>query len=408
MERQRVLVIDGDESILRQVEEALSQEPVQVMAAALGEDGVSLLRRQKPCLVVTALDLPDMDARVVIKRAQRMVEPCRVIVTGDPARVDASQERLKEAWAVVKKPLEPVVFAELIHRAMAGPRPQSGYETESRAIVGRSEALRRVLEAVRRAAPSRATLLIQGESGTGKELVARAVHHLSTRKDGPFVAVNCAALPDGLLESELFGCRPGAFTDAAQGREGKFQLAHNGTLMLDEVSELPLSLQAKLLRVLQEKEITPLGGRYPLKIDVRVVAVSNQDLARCVKEGKFREDLYYRLNVVPLKVPPLRDRREDIPALVDHFLQVSSRRNERPLPHLPESVRALLMDYSWPGNVRELENTMEKLVVMGDGGLIGLPDLPEALAEFARCQWEGAPAKTTALETPTRYTFHSS
>jgi DNA-binding NtrC family response regulator len=238
------------------------------------------------------------------------------------------------------------------------------------AIISRSDRMAGLLAIAERVAPSNATVLVQGESGTGKELLARFIHHRSDRSDKPFVAMNCAALPDNLVESELFGYDKGAFTGATRSRRGKFEQAQGGTLVLDEISEMPLGLQAKLLRVLQEKEVDPIGGRKPIPVDVRIVATCNRELARMVKDGTFRQDLYYRLHVIPLKIPPLRERKDDIPLLVAHFKDKFSRLHHAPGLDISPEAMARLAGWSWPGNVRELENTIERSVLICDGAMI--------------------------------------
>ena len=245
-------------------------------------------------------------------------------------------------------------------------------------IVGRSRGILEVLDLIHRVAPTNATVLLRGESGVGKELFARAIHFLSPRSNKPFVAVNCGAIPETLLEAELFGYEKGAFTGAYTSKKGKFEIANGGTLFLDEVAELPLHLQVKLLRVLQEKEVERLGGTKPIKVDVRIIAATNRDLEKMVKEGKFREDLYYRLNVVPVFIPPLRERKEDIPPLVQHFLERFSKDYNKQVSISPEVLDALI-DYHWPGNVRELQNVIERMVILDRDGILTEEDLPEEI-----------------------------
>jgi two-component system response regulator HydG len=242
-------------------------------------------------------------------------------------------------------------------------------------IIAHSREMQHVLELVLRVAPSDATVLIQGESGTGKEVIAKAIHHASSRADQPFVAVNCAALPEPLLESEIFGHVKGAFTGATTHKKGLFETAHGGTFLLDEIGEMPLSLQAKFLRVLQEGEVRPLGSNQPQTVDVRVLAATNRDLGQLMQEGKFREDLFYRLNVIPVVIPPLRQRREDIPALAEHFLQRFGRKQGRSQRLTAEAVERLLR-YPWPGNVRELENTMERVTILAHNEMLGPAEFP--------------------------------
>jgi len=250
-------------------------------------------------------------------------------------------------------------------------------------LVGRSKAIGEVLEVVHRVAPTNATVLVRGESGVGKELIARALHFLSPRAEKPFVTVNCAAIPENLLEAELFGYEKGAFTGAYASKKGKFELANGGTLFLDEIGDLPLPLQAKLLRALQEKEIERLGGSKPVKVDVRIVAATNRDLEKLVREGKFREDLYYRLSVIPVFVPPLRERKEDVPVLVKHFLDQLSKEYGKEVK-VSHRVMEAFMRYSWPGNVRELRNVLERMVILDRDGILDEEDLPPELREEKR------------------------
>jgi two-component system response regulator HydG len=248
-----------------------------------------------------------------------------------------------------------------------------------RAIIGQSPAFRAVMDTLKQAAPSTATLLLLGESGTGKELFARAIHEASNRAGGPFVPINCAAIPETILESELFGYERGAFTGAIARKEGRFERASGGTLFLDEVGEMSPSVQVKLLRVLQEGEIERLGGSGPIKVDVRVVAATNKDLAGMVQQGRYRDDLYYRLNVVSIVLPPLRERREDIPLLANHFLRMYVQKNQKPISGFAKAALERMEAYAWPGNVRELENAVERAVVLSRGSAIELEDLPESV-----------------------------
>jgi two-component system response regulator PilR (NtrC family) len=246
-------------------------------------------------------------------------------------------------------------------------------------LIGGSEPMRRVYEAIRRVADSSTTVLIRGESGTGKELVARAIVSLGPRSDKPFVSINCAALPENLIETELFGHERGAFTDAKTARPGHIELAHTGTLFLDEIATLGLALQSKLLRVLEERMVTRIGGKVRKKIDFRLISATNEDLEKMVRGGRFREDLYYRMNVVPIMVPPLRERFGDLPLLANHFLRIYCHANNKPLKQVESEVLAVMEDYGWPGNVRELENVIQRLVLMNDSALIGLKHLPQQL-----------------------------
>lgn len=249
-------------------------------------------------------------------------------------------------------------------------------------IIGQSDRMLEIFESIQMAAPSNANILLLGESGTGKELVAKAIHYMSPRANGPFIKINCASIPDGLLESELFGHEKGAFTGALFLRKGKFELADKGTIFLDEVGDLPLALQPKILRVLQEREFERIGGEKTIKVDVRVIAATSKDLERLVNEGKFREDLYYRLNVIPIILPPLRERKEDIPLLLEHFLKKYNEENRKSIS-LSSEVIDLFKEYDWPGNVRELENTIERLVIMSKGNSITISDIPISIKNYS-------------------------
>jgi DNA-binding NtrC family response regulator len=265
---------------------------------------------------------------------------------------------------------------EIEHRQRQG---QEGEQTSLGELIGASEPMRLVYEAIGRVADSNSTVLIRGESGTGKELVARAIVSLGLRASKPFISINCAALPENLIETELFGHERGAFTDAKEARAGHIELAHTGTLFLDEIATLSLSLQSKLLRVLEERSVTRIGGKSAKKIDFRLVAATNENLEEMVRTGRFREDLYYRIHVVPIVVPPLRDRQGDLPLLVNHFLRIYCRGNNKPMKQVESEVMAVMEDYPWPGNVRELENVIQRLVLMTDSPMIGLKHLPQQL-----------------------------
>jgi DNA-binding NtrC family response regulator len=322
-------------------------------------------------------------------RALKEVSPdTEVVLMTAYGTVETAVQAMRDgAYDFVEKPLKRMTIVKSVRKAAE--RQSLVAENRSlrqelklltnREIVGQSPALRRVLDVATQAAPSSATVLILGESGTGKELIARYIHSKSGRANGPFVAVNCAAIPESILEAELFGHERGAFTGAIAKREGRFARARGGTLFLDEIGELSPAVQVKILRVLQEGEYEPVGG-HTVKADARIVAATNRDLVSEVEAGRFREDLYYRLNVIAVTAPPLRARREDIPLLVDHFLGVYCTKNGRARLTVPSEVLRKLMDYSWPGNVRELENVVERAAVLCRSELLGLSDLPDAVA----------------------------
>ncbi len=386
-----VLLVDDDESLRRVVGYQLGEEGFAVTAVASAEEALDALRGKRFRLVVTDVLMPGMSGLDLLDRV-RVLRPDAIVVVitahGDVAM--AVRAMKLGAFDFLEKPFarerllvaarRALEFSELRdenRRLRAMVEEHGTFEN----IVGSSSALRAVLADLARAAGTDATVLILGETGTGKELAARAIHRNSKRREGPFVVVNCGAIPDTLVESELFGHRRGAFTGASEDRKGKFEIAAGGTLFLDEVAELPLLLQPRLLRVLQEGEIDKIGAPEPIRIDVRVVAATQRDLAARVREGTFREDLWYRLNVVPLTMPPLRERREDLPLLVEHFLLKHTRRHERPIPRLSPAVLDRMERYDWPGNVRELENLIERLVVLTSADMVTEADLPESLRQ---------------------------
>ncbi len=384
-----ILVVDDDRSNLESVERIFAKEGFAVRTAPDGEAALALIRAQRPDVVVSDLMMPGLDGASLLRTVKAMAPEIEFVLMTAYGTVEAAVAAMKDgAYDFITKPLKRHSILRSVRKALekralvqenAELRTRLAELSGPEGMIGQSPLFRALVGLVRQAAPSSATVLITGESGTGKELVARALHALSPRHAGPFVAVNCAALPETILESELFGYERGAFTGATARKEGRFDRADGGTLLLDEVAEMSPAVQAKLLRVVQEGEFERLGGVAPVKVDVRLVAATNRDLQREVKEGRFREDLYYRLNVVPIAVPPLRDRPEDIPLLAEHFLRRFARANHRELAGLGPEVVAALTAYSWPGNVRELENTLERAVVLSQGGQLGLQDLPPAV-----------------------------
>jgi len=382
--RPTVLLVDDDPSLRRVTEYNLEQGGYKVLTAEDGEAGLRLFREQHPALVVTDLQMPKLSGTELLARIKALRPETLVIVITAFGTIEEAVDAMKQgAHDFLTKPVSRDALLLTVKKAFAllglqeenrQLRERLEQRVEFSQLVGSSDAMREVLEIVRRAAPSDASVLITGESGTGKELIARGIHQASDRRSGPFVAINCAAIPADLLESELFGHRRGAFTGAVSDRVGKFERASGGTLFLDEVGELPPLLQPKLLRALQEQEIEPVGGQ-PRNIDVRVVAATNCDIDAALAAGSFREDLYYRLAVIPVGLPPLRERRDDIPLLVRHFL------DKHGAPALPVSDEGMarLCDYPWPGNVRELENAVQRMIVLHRGEGIELTDLPEKL-----------------------------
>jgi two-component system response regulator HydG len=391
MSEPTILVADDEAGVRESVGRVLRHEGFRVVPAEDGDAALDLLRRGGVDLLLADLRMPGLDGLELLRAAKLLAPEVEVVVLSGHGTVEEAVQAMKEgAYDFLTKPPERpqlvrAVRQALEHRALVIENRSLQRRLDelvgAGGIVGQSPAIRQVLALVGQVAPTSATVLIQGESGTGKELVARALHEGSPRRGRPFIRVNCAALPETLLESELFGYERGAFTGAAARKEGRFELADGGTLLLDEVGDLSALTQAKLLRVLQEGEFERLGGTKTLKVDVRIVAATNQDLARLVAERRFREDLFYRLNVITIGIPPLRERAEDIPLLAQHFLRVHVARNHRELDGFTEAALAALRAYSWPGNVRELEHAVERAVILARGPLVDVSDLPAGVSQ---------------------------
>jgi two-component system response regulator HydG len=380
-----VLVVDDEGGIRDSLKRLLERESFTVLTAANGKEGLDLLRREKINLILSDLMMPEMNGMDLL-RASRVVAPeTELIMLTAFGTIDTAVEAMREgAYDFITKPFKREHVLKSIKQALdrqalvlenQSLRAELTGSRQHGAIIGNSLALRRTLDIINQAAPSTATVLILGESGTGKELLARALHRGSGRHDRPFVAVNCSALPESIIEAELFGHEKGAFTGAVTSREGRFVAADKGTLFLDEIGELPPHIQVKLLRVLQEGEVERLGGKS-VHVDIRVVAATNRNVTEEVKAGRFREDLYYRLNVIAVKVPPLRERADDVPLLADHFVKKYAEKNGKRVAGLSQQAMDLLCAYDWPGNVRELENAMERAVVLSRSEIIDGPDLP--------------------------------
>ena len=378
-EAERILVVDDDPSMRAALMETVRRLGFTVQGAADGIEAMERLARFNPWLVLTDLKMPRLNGLELIKDIKARSPLVTIVLMTAYGTVETAVEAMKHgASEYLLKPfsmdLLERVISNLKNGREEGAGPASSVQAgDSRAILTQDPGMVRLLSTVESVAASRATVLIQGESGTGKELLARFIHSRSPRAHRPFIAVNCAALPDGLLESELFGHERGAFTGALIKKIGRFEMAHTGTLLLDEISEMNLNLQAKLLRVLQEREVDRVGGRDPVPVNIRVIATTNRSLYREVEQGKFREDLYYRLNVFPIVVPPLRERPLDIPVLARHFAAHSATRNGLTQPVISEETVVHLQRQPWKGNVRELENVMERAVLLAGQGTI----LPE-------------------------------
>ncbi len=390
----RILVVDDEPNARSALRAILAEEGYEVAEAGDGEEALAALPGFAPDVVLLDVRMPKLDGLSMLEQAKASgSEATFVMMTAHGAVKDAVIALKAGAEDYLQKPLELdevlVVLEKALEKrqlrkdvALLRERVRGGARLEN--MVGSSEPMKKVFELVQRAAPSKATVLILGESGTGKELVAEAIHEGSPRAGRPFVKVNCAALPETLLESELFGHEKGSFTGAIARKEGRFELADGGTLFLDEIGEIPHPLQVKLLRFLQSREFDRVGGTKTLQVDVRVVAATNRDLRAEVKAGRFREDLYYRLNVVQIQVPSLRERKGDLPGLAEHFVRKYASAYERPGARLTKQALQALIAYDWPGNVRELENAIERALVLSPDGVIEPAHLPDAIAEGRR------------------------
>ncbi len=403
-----VLVVDDEEFYRRALERILTRVGHRVSTARDAREALGMIAAEPMDLVLCDVRMPGLSGLELVRQIQEMQPdlPC-IVVTGYGS-AERSLEALRAgAYWYLEKPFEQssldvvrrLVEQAIEHGRLKGRvrhleselRSQYGFEN----IVGSSPALREVLDVVRRVAESDSTVLLTGESGTGKELIARAIHYASRRAERKLVTVNCGAIPEELLEAELFGHVKGAFTSAVADRPGRFTLADGGTLFLDEIGDMSANLQVKLLRALQERSFEPVGSSHTVDVDVRVVAATNQKLAEAVADGRFREDLFYRLHVIPIEVPPLRDRREDVPALVAHFLEQLAERSGRRSPVILPEALDRLCDHDWPGNVRQLENVVERLVVMSsEGAEIGIAQLPAELRGEGRARFGTAPRLT--------------
>ncbi|CUQ65714.1 sigma-54-dependent transcriptional regulator [Candidatus Nitrospira inopinata] len=384
-----ILVVDDDADMRELAQDMLKDRGHQVSVAGSGEEALKLLAEEDYAVVLTDLRMKGMQGLELLNQIKREYPEVNVVLMTAFGSVDTAVEAMKHgASDYLTKPVkkdelirvvERVIREAALRREVDRLRKEVRKEYSFHQILGKSKAIQAVFDLIRRVADSPTNVLITGESGTGKELVAKAIHYNSSRKEAPFVPVNCAAIPEQLLESELFGHMRGAFTDAKVDKRGLFEEAQKGTLFLDEISELPLMLQAKLLRAIQEKEIRRVGATKPIAVDVRIIAATNLNLADEVKNKRFREDLYYRLNVIELKLPPLRERREDIPLLVDAFLKKCAETGGKPVKGISEAALAMLIDYAWPGNVRELENVIERAVTLSRGDKVSPDDLPPAV-----------------------------
>lgn len=369
----RILVVDDEPNMTQVLAIALGQEGYRVDTFNNAVEALAFMREAPPDLVITDLKMPGMDGLTFIGEIKKIDEPVPVVMMTAFSTVQTAVEAMKAgAYDYIIKPFEPDELKLVIRKALENRRLLlENRELRTRAeckYVGASRATLEMLDLVAQVAGTKATVLVRGESGTGKELVAQLIHAESPRKGGPFVKVNCAAIPENLLESELFGHVKGAFTGAVKDKTGKFHLADGGTIFLDEIGDLPLPLQGKLLRVLQERQFEKVGGTQTISVDVRIVAATNRDLEAAIKLGEYREDLFYRLNVFPVTITPLRERKEDIPALVDHFVEKFAADLGREVRSVTGEFRAALIDYGWPGNARELSNFIERATILARDG----------------------------------------
>jgi DNA-binding NtrC family response regulator len=403
----KILVIDDEDSMCNFMEIMLSKQGYNVDTATSGKDGVGLLKENNYDLVIADLNMPEMTGIEVLKTVRSFKKEQELIVMTAYASVDTAIEAMKQGAAdYITKPFKIDQIKLVIEKAINRKKLMDENSTLRRQLqsdnsfdkfIGNSELIVRLKKLAHRVASSESTVLIRGESGTGKDLIARAIHHHSPRCSGPFVTINCAALPETLLESELFGHKKGSFTGAIKDKEGLFSVAGGGTFFLDEVGNTSLAIQVKLLRVLEDKKITPVGDTKPIDVDVRLIAATNADLEEDVKAGRFRKDLFYRLNVIPVHIPPLRDRREDIPLLVDYFIARYCARAKAGNKKISDAAMRILVAYPWPGNVRELENTIERAVLLSRIDTLDVTDFPERLSqpEPAALVKESEPATPT-------------
>ncbi len=388
MSSARILAVDDERATGEALSEMLSQWGHRVETAFDGNDALKKAIEFRPDVVLSDLAMPQTDGLWLLRALKEDLPDCPVVFLTGRATIDAAVEAIKEgAYDFIEKPLDPARLKVCIDRALEKKetlREAQGLRRRLKQLgatdfIGQSTSMRRVFELIEKVAPSRAPVTITGESGTGKEMVARSIHNLSPRRDRPFIAVNCASIPPTLIESEIFGHERGAFTGANQRRPGVFELAHGGSLFLDEVVEIPVELQAKLLRVLEEGKLRRVGGKAEIEVDVRLISATNRDFKVEIKNVRFREDLYFRLNVFQISLPPLRERRDDIPILIQLFIEKFNAESGKRVSGIHPDALELLKDYEWPGNIRELRNAVERAVILCDGELIEPDHLPPDL-----------------------------
>ena len=389
----KILVVEDDSLMQDFLKEALTKLELSVDSASSGEEALEKIQSSHYDIILSDLRMPALSGMEVLKAAKSHLPDSQVVMMTAFGTIETAVEAMKlGAFHYVTKPIKADELEIVVKKALQVNKLQTENkrlkdEVEGRYrfsnIVGRSPLMQRVFEQIQTVAETNSNVLISGETGTGKEIVAKAIHFNSPRKEFPFISINCAAIPEGLIESELFGHEKGAFTGAIRTNLGRFELAHGGTILMDEISETSAALQAKLLRVLQEKQFERLGSGTPLQVDVRVIATSNRDLKDLVRQGKFREDLFYRLNVLPIHMPPLRERKEDIPLLIQFFLDRYNQQAGKKVEKVDEKALEVLINYHWPGNVRELENYMERAVVVSKKAVLTLADFPMELVYYS-------------------------
>ncbi len=384
-ETANILVIDDEEAILDSCSQVLKKEGYKVRGVRDGIEGLKTFNEETFQVVLLDLRMPGPSGMDILTKIKEENPEIQVIIITGFATIESAVDAIKRgAFDYLAKPFSPGELRVIVHKALESRkiyfenislRKELKDRIQFDMIVGKSPAMNAVFDIVRRVSPTDSTVLITGESGTGKELLARDIHKHSLRKESPFVVVDCGALVETLFESELFGHVKGSFTGAIETKHGRFEVANGGTIFLDEISNISLNIQAKLLRVIQEREVTRIGSAKPIKVDIRIIAATNENLAECVRHGQFRDDLFYRLSVVPIHLPPLRERKQDIPRLVDHFLKKYNINTKKSIRKISSTVRKALSEYNWPGNIRELENTIERAVVLSANDEIRLEDL---------------------------------
>jgi two-component system, NtrC family, response regulator AtoC len=399
----KILVVDDELNMRLVLKAMLKKEGYDVVLASDGVEALNILKQEEVTIVVSDLKMPKLDGMELLERISQSWPAIPVIIITAHGTIATAVDALKKgAFDYITKPFEQDELKNVILKAIKTKTLSEGEalfrpgDIERYGIIGNSEIMQDIYDIIKKVAPTTTTVMITGETGTGKELIANAIHVNSPRRQNPFIKINCAAIPENLMESELFGFEKGAFTGAVVGKPGKFELAHKGTLFLDEVGELSKEMQVKILTVIQDHQFERVGGIRTIKVDVRLITATNRNLRQDVKDGIFREDLFYRLNVFPIHVPPLRERREDILLLINYFLEKFNKKLSRSIKSIEPAVMDLLEQYDWPGNIRELENFTERLVLMTQGETITLQDIP--------IEWKTAAESTTLVKTDDRKT----